>query len=147
MADSVDVILYTITDDAKKVDKSLGTGSTQTCTFRGPVDVVNPSFSISSSDNLSNINYAYISRYGRYYFIERPTVGPNGMWHFQGHSDVLMSRKDAIRNLAGTITRSETGYNGYLNDPNYQALAYRQTVTKGFPNAMDDDTFILITVG
>ena len=147
MADNVDVILYTITDDARVLHKTLSSGSTYSCTFRAPVDVKDPTIRISTSDNLSDINYMYISRYGRYYFVNRIDVGPNELWTLTGHVDVLMSNQTQLEQLSGTLERSETVYNGYLNDPEYKALAYRQIVTKQFPNAIDQDSFILVTVG
>lgn len=146
MADVV-VKLYTISDDKEHIEKSLGTALELNCTIKEQTSVQDPVIRINSSSNLSGYNYAYIERYGRYYYIRDIKVVPNNFWEITMHSDVLMSRKAQIRALKGTITRSENIYNGYLNDSQYKALAYRKIVTKQFPTAVNQDTFILMTVG
>ena len=144
----MEIQLYTISDAKTKVDKTLGTAKTYNdCTIKEQVSVQDPVVRIQTNDNLSGINYAYIARYGRYYFVNKVETTPNNLWQLTLHSDVLMSRKNQIRSLYGTITRSESKFNAYLNDPEYKALAYRQTVTKAFPNEMTNDSFILVTIG
>lgn len=142
----MDVKLYSITDDDRVVNKTLGTAKEYSCTFRDTEEILNPVIRITTEDNLSDYNYAYIERYGRYYFI-KPAVGPNNLWTLTAHVDVLMSHRTELLQLTGTLKRSETTFNGYLNDPEYKALAYRKIVTKQFPNAMTNDCFILMTVG
>ena len=144
---SFSVTLYNTSSDNEKINKSLGTGTAFDIVLKEQTDAFRPSFRITSSSNLSGYNYCYIPRYGRYYFIESVEATPNGYWVFTCRCDVLMSFKDAILALSGTVTRSETLWNAYLNDPEYKALAYRKCVTKAFPNEINDDNFILITVG
>lgn len=145
---AITINLYTISDDKDHISKTLGTPTSYTnCVIKEQVSVQDPVIRIQSTDNLSGYNYAYIERYGRYYFINRIETTPDGFWVLHMHVDVLMSRRDQIRALKGTITRSETIYNGYLNDSQYKALAYRKIVTKQFPYAVNQDTFILMTVG
>ena len=144
---SFSVTLYNTSSDNEKINKSLGTGTAFDIVLKEQTDAFRPSFRIASSSNLSGYNYAYIPRYGRYYFIESVNATPNGYWVFTCRCDVLMSFKTAILGLQGTITRSESIFNAYLNDPEYKALAYRKCVTKAFPNEIKDDHIILITVG
>lgn len=142
------VNLYTITDDAKVVSKHLGTPTSfENVIVKETTDVTAPVLRITSSSNLSGYNYCYIARYGRYYFINKIDTTPDGMWVIHCRCDVLMSYKSQIKALTGTLERSETVFNGYLNDSEYKALAYRKIVTKQFPTALDDDCFILMTVG
>lgn len=144
----MDVITYKISDDNNKVSKSLGTGTTyQNVVMKEPTDVTAPTFRITSTSNLSDVNYCYIARYNRYYFVDKIVAVNNGLWELSCRCDVLMSYKNQIRALTGTLERSETTYNGYLNDPKYNALAYRKIVTKQFPTALNNDCFILMTVG
>ena len=148
MAGTIDINLYTVSDDNKVVSKSLGTPTTfSNCTMKDTVDVTAPVIRISTSSNLSVKNYCYIARYNRYYFVDKIETTPDGYWQLHCRCDVLMSYKTQIKALTGTLVRSQTTYNGYLNDPNYNALAYRKIVTKQFPTALDDDCFILMTVG
>jgi len=141
------VTLYNTSSDNEKISKSLGTGSEFTCVMKEQTDAFKPSFRIASSSNLSGYNYAYIPHYGRYYFIESVEATPNGYWVISCRCDVLMSFASSILALSGTVTRSETLWNAYLNDPEYKALAYRKCVTKAFPNEINDDHIILITIG
>lgn len=148
MAGSITIDLYNVSDDNEKVNKTLGTAKSFTnCSIKEQTDVTNITLRIQTTDNLSAYNYAYVDEYGRYYFIDRIETTPTGYWVLSCRCDVLMSFKDQILALKGTVTRSESVYNVYLQDSEYKALAYRNIVTKRFPNAINQDTFILMTVG
>lgn len=142
-----DVTLYITTGDKNRLTKPLSNGKTYSCILKEQADVLAPSIRISTSDNLSAYNYAHISHYGRYYYIEKLETTPNGYWVATLKVDPLMTYKDSIKMCTGTITRSETIFDAYLNDPEYKAESYRKYVTKRFPTALDDDCFILMTVG
>ena len=144
----MDVITYTTTDEAEKVTKTLTNAATyENVTMKDPTDTVHPVVTIQTTANLSSVNYMRIERYGRYYFVEKPIAVKNGVWELHCTSDPLMSFKDSLLNVSGTVTRSETLFNAYLNDPEYKALAYRKCVTKAFPNEINNDHVVLITVG
>ena len=144
----MDVITYTTTDEAEKVTKTLTNAATYSnVTMKDPTDTVHPVVTIQTTANLSSVNYMRIERYGRYYFVEKPIAVKNGVWELHCTSDPLMSCKDSLLNVSGTVTRSETLFNAYLNDPEYKALAYRKCVTKAFPNEINNDHVVLITVG
>lgn len=143
---NVVIKLYSITDDERVVSKTLGTAKEYDCVLKNETEILAPEINIQTTDNLSDYNYAYIERYGRYYYV-KPSTTPNGFWRMTGRVDVLMSHRTELLALTGTLKRSETIYNGYLNDSEYKALAYRKVVTKQFPNAMTNDCFILMTVG
>lgn len=144
-----EVNLYTVSDDANKVSKTLGTAKTYSSIIaKEPTDVTAPTVRIQTSDNLSGINYCYIAHYGRYYFVDKIITTPNGYWQLVCRCDVLMSYKNQIKALTGTVTRSESIYNGYLNDSEYKSYAYTETVTRKFPNDFEGtDSLVLITVG
>lgn len=143
---AVTVKLYKITDDERVVSKHLAGEKSYTCTIKNEAEILGPEIHIQSTENLSDYNYAYIERYGRYYYV-KPSTTPNGFWRMTCRVDVLMSHKTELLKLSGTLQRSENIYNGYLNDPEYKSLAYRKIVTKKFPYSMDNDCFILLTVG
>ena len=148
MAGTITINLYNVSDDNEKIDKTLGTAKSFTSsTIKEQTDVTNITLRIQTTDNLSAYNYAYVSEYGRYYYIDRIETTPTGYWVLSCRCDVLMSFKSDILNLKGTVTRSESLYNGYLIDNEYKAYAYRNIVTKQFPSGLTDDTFILMTVG
>ncbi len=148
MAGSITIDLYNVSDDNEKVNKTLGTAKEFTSsTIKEQTDVTNITLRIQTTDNLSGYNYAYVSEYGRYYFIDKIETTPTGYWVLSCRCDVLMSFKTQLLDLKGTVTRSESLYNGYLMDSQYKAYAYRQIVTKTFPSAVANDTCILMTVG
>lgn len=143
------VNLYTISDDRNKLSKNLGTPTSFTSyVLKEPTDVVNPVLRIQTDTNISGFNYVYIERYGRYYFIENIVATPNNFWELRCKVDVLMSFKTQIQALKGTVTRGEKLFNGYLNDPEYKAYAYTETIVRKFPQSFEGtDALILLTVG
>lgn len=148
MAGSITIDLYNVSDDNEKVNKTLGTAKEFTnCSIKEQTDITNITLRIQTTDNLSAYNYVYVSEYGRYYFINRLETTPTGFWVLSCRCDVLMSFADQILNLRGTVTRSESLYNGYLNDSEYKSLAYRDVYTLAFPNEVNNDSLILLTIG
>lgn len=144
--------LYSLTDEPKKLEKSLiDSGSdanligSYTVNMKGGGDVLNPRFTISGAD-LHTVNYCYIQRYGRYYFCE-VSVNPAGVWTIACHVDVLMSHASQLKEITVTLDRSETIFNGYLPDPEYNAKGYRAIAAKTFSSGLTSDNYILITTG
>lgn len=141
------ITLYSISDDPRNVSKTLGTGTDASGTARGSFPVTGGAVEIQSAANLNKFNYAYIAETGRYYFIEKIDVLRHDLYVLNLRVDVLMSYAAQIRSLTGTINRQENLYNGYIQDGRYQALSYSKIVAKTFPNAMTNDSIILMTVG
>lgn len=144
--------LYTIVEDPKKLEKTLvdtGAGKnlidSYTVNMKGGGDVLNPVFTLSGAD-LHAANYCYIARYGRYYFCET-SVNPAGVWTIKCHVDVLMSHATQLKGLTVTLDRSETIFNGYLPDSEYNAKGYRAIVARAFDKGLTNDNYILITTG
>lgn len=140
--------LYNCGDENNKITKSDLTDIIQlTGTFRGEVSVMNPVVQIETSTNISGYNYAYISDFGRYYFITDIKAVRNGFWELSLKVDVLMTYHTEILALSAVIRRNENLFNLYLNDNQYQTLNYSRIQTKLFPNGFGDWNFILTTVG
>ena len=140
--------LYTISDDPRVVDKTLGTAvASITDAIRGPVSEEGGTITIDSTTDLSSVNYAHISDFSRYYYVEQITALRNNIWTLTLRPDVLMSFASGIKALTGTIDRNEGLADAYLQDGQYVAKVYKQITTKAFPNSMDSDSIILMTVG
>lgn len=140
--------LYNCGDENNKITKSDLTDIIQlTGTFRGEVSVMNPVVQIETSTNISGYNYAYISDFGRYYFITDIKAVRNGLWQLSLKVDVLMTYHTEILALSAVIRRNENLFNLYLNDNQYQTLNYSRIQTKLFPNGFGDWNFVLTTVG
>lgn len=141
--------LYKCGSDPKCVDKTLTDELVVSGTLRDPTDQVNPVIEIQGSNTahmLEEYNYMYIEDYARYYFI---TINNDSydLNTVSGHCDILSSANAFLRARTATITRNENLYSAYLNDPEFEAYAYKNIVTKSFPTPISGDSIILMTVG
>lgn len=141
------VILYEVSDDNRVVTKTLNNLISVDCTIYNDVKILKPVLLLDYRATLTTYNYAYISEYGRYYYIDDITLLPGGKMQLTLSVDVLMTYADDIKNLVGTVDRSQSKFNGYIVDDKYKSVAYRQIVAKKFPNSMENDSLILMTVG
>ena len=135
---------YTITDESNKINKTLGTSTDFTGTLREPSSVENPVIQIQSSSIIS-MNYAYVTEFGRYYYIvDKKMDGPT-LCTLTLKVDVLMSYASSIMNTPMLIERSESMTNPYLNDNQRAIINNPMTLTKKFPTSFDAFTFYLTT--
>ena len=143
------IILYNQSNDVRKVSKTLGTAIAQfpDAVARDSFDVRRGEITIVTSTDISKCNYCYIEELDRYYYITDITIQRNNVWLLSLKCDVLMTFAGGIRALNGTVDRQQNKYNGYIPDGEYKQLAYSQITTKAFPNAMQSDSLILMTVG
>ena len=159
---SHEAVFYRVNTDPRSLNKTLGgTLTTQSVNFKEGYDKLNPVIEIRYDPTLTNIytqmdqmNYVRIDtgatnedfKY-RYYFVNRVSIDRTGLFRIELHLDVLMTWQKFIKALTVTLDRSETIFNGYLPDGEYSALGYRAIVCKAFPDALDDDSYVLMTTG
>lgn len=96
-------------------------------------------------DDVHECNYAEID--GEYYYVRPFTIGVNNLIQIECDIDYLHTFKDEIYNLECIVERSASSSNAYLNDPEYVLSSKTYSLVKEFPNAIDNDTIILMTVG
>lgn len=148
---AINISLYQISEDERAFPKSLGAPTaTHQITLKGGCSIDSPVVSFSAgSAIMATLNYAYIDAFARYYFIRDRKMTVNGVCELTLESDVLQSFAAEIKALPATITRTENERkaDAYLLDNKYIAKAYKQIVTKDFPNELTDYSFILMTVG
>lgn len=143
----MNITFYQNSSDPRKLDKTLTSlGVIENCVMRDVLDVENPTFRIASDALPNAFNYCFCDYTGRYYFTEDPVLVRTGLYDVKCHSDVLANLKTQLRALTATVDRNENIANGYLLDPNFKSMVYRECVTKPFPNGMTADSLILITV-
>lgn len=134
-----DVILGTYSGPKNKISKKFSTQTTYSCQANDVVDVKNPNILIATSDNLSNLNYAYIADFSRYYFIVDCSVQPNGLWTLSLKEDVLKTYENQLKTTKAAFNRSSDFYNMYLPD-HLAPVTQRQIITnKVFPNSPFDN--------
>lgn len=141
--------LYVNQSDPKCVDKTLVSELDISGTARDPLNIVDPVIEVEGDivSSIGQYNYMYIEDYARYYFINSITGDNYNLSTITAHCDVLSSSKQWLRSRLATITRNEKLYNAYLMDPDFNAYAYKNIVTKQFPTAINSDSIILMTVG
>lgn len=117
--------------------------------LRNQTSVLNPNIRIESADNISTYNYAYISEFGRYYYITDIVSVRTNCWVVSLRCDVLMSYKDGIQSMNVILNNTqETGLSNYLASPNWVNLVKTKTDIKVFPSGLSEQgEFILITAG
>lgn len=117
--------------------------------LRNQTSVLNPTIRIESADNISTYNYAYISEFGRYYYITDIVSVRTNLWVVSLRCDVLMSYKDEIQSMNVILNNTqETGLSNYLPSPNWVNLVKTKTDIKVFPSGLSEQgEFILITAG
>lgn len=143
------VVFGNTLNDSNNLVKHFTTIKEVNVNLKKDTSIINPVFEISYTElpNLKNVNYCYVFDFGRYYYVDNIEMGVGGIMNVNCSVDVLMSFSDSIKNIEGTVKRSENLINGYIIDDNYKSLSYSNIVTKKFPNAMENDTFVLMTVG
>lgn len=144
------IILYKNTSDRRCLNKNLtGSITLSNVTFTTPLNIESWECDIDKSTvdfNQDVYNYCYNSFYPGYYFCKFTQISSN-IVHCVATLDPLMSYSAQIKKLTATVDRQENKSNGYLFDSGYSAVAYKQVTTKTFPNAIDNDSIILLTIG
>ncbi len=101
--------LYNISDDPRKVVKTLGSATALQCELVYPSDLLNPVIRISATNWSAMLNYMYIPDFNRYYYITEVTYENGGAVTIQGKVDPLMSYSTAILGLSVNVIRQELG--------------------------------------
>lgn len=149
----MNISVVVTSDDEHKVHKNLSILGSYTGTLRDDCSMESPSIMVQIPEGTAQQgNYAAISAGTElnrtyYYFIRDKVMHRSGIVELQLECDYLMTFEDEIRALSCTVDRNEKEANAYLLDSEYKILAYDNIVTKSFPNALDDESMILLAVG
>ena len=143
------ISLFKTTSENNRVVKTLTDEKQLSGELRNQISVLNPSIRIESADNISTYNYAYISEFGRYYYITDIVSVRTNCWIVSLRCDVLMSYKDEIQGLNVILDNTqENGLSNYISSPNWVNLVKTKTDIKVFPSGLSEQgEFILITAG
>lgn len=113
------IVFYNVSDEPITLVKTLTGGTTLTGTLRAPASVTDPVI-IIEKNSFPTWNYAYVSEFNRYYFINNITSVNENLWMIDMHVDVLMSNNVAIRNCSAYVSRNQTALSiAYLPDTAY----------------------------
>ena len=96
-------------------------------------------------DNFKQYNYCSIDN--NFYFLEPYKVLDGGMCEMMATFDYLYNNKEKIYDSTQLVTRNAKNRNAYLVDNEMTFTNYDLIDCYEFPNAINNDSIILITVG
>ena len=96
-------------------------------------------------DTFKQYNYCKIDN--NFYFLEPYKVLDGGMCEMMATFDYLYNNKEQIYNSVQLVTRNAKNRNAYLVDNEMTFTNYDLIDCYEFPNAINQDSIILITVG
>ena len=96
-------------------------------------------------DTFKQYNYCKIDN--NFYFLEPYKVLDGGMCEMLAAFDYLYNNKEQIYNSVQLVTRNAKNRNAYLVDNEMTFTNYDLIDCYEFPNAINNDSIILITVG
>lgn len=116
------VILYCNLSDKKTKDK-IKTQLTQpiSASPKGDIDILHPEILLTYDPAYitGNVNYCYIADYGRYYFVNTPTLLTGGEMLLSCEIDVLSTWAQYVNNIATLIERQEFVNSPLVSDKKY----------------------------
>lgn len=143
---SFTVVFYNNTSANNTIKKSITQTASYDCTLREESSIVSPTVTIAA-DSISG-NYAYISNFGRYYYITDIVSLRTGLWRVTMKSDPLMSAQSAILSCPCVLKRSTENYNLYLPDTLWTSESRRIVTTQPFSAGLSNSqSCILLTAG
>lgn len=144
----MNIVLYANSSEINAVDKNLTELTTLTGTLREQSSIIDPIITISDIDNyISQMNYAYIPQFNRYYFITNVESVRNNLWKVSFHVDVLYTYREAIRANSAIIERNENEYDLKLNDGLFQTQQNPRIEQFNFPSGFNTWNFVLAVAG
>lgn len=138
------VELYTTTDNARTVNKTLNLDRTLDIVFRQTVDEQAPII-IMNKDNLANSNYIHIPDFKRYYFIDDVTNLTATLVKVQLTTDLLMTYQDIVLNSQVQIMATDKP--SYLSASLPTQTTISKRVAKSDTTLKPANSLILTTVG
>ena len=142
------ISLFKTASENNRVVKTLTDEKQLSGELRNQTSVLNPSIRIESADNISSYNYAYISEFGRYYYITDIVNVRTNCWTVSLRCDVLMSYSAQIKAITGVVVRQESNPNKLLVDRLERLQSNKEIDILYYPDAFSKNLqFVLVTAG
>ena len=148
------VTLYNVTDNPKKVNKTLGSAVltlSNNVQPTDPCDILNPSFIITYPSNIGTFNYCTVSSpFNRNYFVTDIAVLTGGRMRISCNVDVLTTYAGSIKECVGTFTRSEDPRDYHIHDNKFPLtgdMKSKSTLFSTIFTATEDRNYLLTVVG
>ena len=134
--------------DKRYLSKSTSLIKKVTCKIKEGTSIINPTVIIKklSDNHIRKCNYAHISEFGRYYFINDITEAPANQLEISMHVDVLKTYSSQIRGISTLILRQENVYSPYYEDKEALVRVNRFREKKNIGTVGVSDTNYYLTV-
>ena len=139
------VFFYNCSDENKKLKKNISFISDKEIYIMDGVDILQPVFILSDFD-ITNINYCYIDKFKRYYFIEW-TTQENGMFLATCKVDVLFTYKNSILTISALIKKQDFVYDEFLIDETVKEKVGTFTEKKKIGSIGNTISYVLTVTG
>ena len=116
----ISVTFYKFYKRSNSTKRPSGGGVSLNVVLKSPSDIMNPVLELSTSENPSKWNYAYIPHFGRYYYIAGITWS-YGLWVFNLKLDVMATARDEIGASRLYVLRASNEYDTDIADSMYPA--------------------------
>lgn len=128
---SINVNFYSFAKKENSTKIPTGTPTTYACVLKDSCGILNPSIvlDLGATGNPASLNYAYISSFNRYYFIDEWNYN-KGLWEASLRVDVLASYKAAIGSSTQYVLRAaqNTDWDGSIVDNYFPAKGFYNTI-------------------
>ena len=140
--------LMNTSTDKRYLSKSTSLIKKVTCKIKEGTSIINPTVIIKklSDGHIRKCNYAHISEFGRYYFINDITEAPANQLEISMHVDVLKTYSSQIRGISTLILRQENIFSPYYEDKEALVRVNRFREKKNIGTVGGADTNYYLTV-
>lgn len=130
----MNVELYKYSGVNERVNKTLTQIMTVNCVLRNSSSIINPTFDITISGDVTNkdlfqCNYIRVPAFNRYYYVTDVVSTIHNVVTYYTHVDVLMSFKDSILSNDALVERNQYEYDNLLDD-DLEPKDFNYTVNK-----------------
>lgn len=142
----MEVKLYTNFSDNRMIRKNISLLSTAECVIKGDMSMEHPVIILSSSYYDNSCNYAFLSEYGRYYYVNDKRFLTGGRVELHLDVDVLVTYQYQIAKCKGIVKRSSTQGNSYLADEKLKVTSKVRTQVYKSSGSFNDGLNYVLTV-
>ena len=137
---AINVVFYSFSKKDNSTKQPTSGGTTLSCEIKNQSSIMTPYLIINTAiSNPSNLNYAYIAAYNRYYWVT-DWSWDRGFWYCNLTVDVLATYKSQIGSSTQFVIRAASSYNLAITDTKYPALSYTQVTNLSFESLHTDFT-------
>lgn len=134
-------------EELNKISKNPSSVMTLNGNLREDTSIIDPVILIEYNGTLTNVNYAYIAEFHRYYFITQIESVRTGLWRVHMHCDVLKTYAQGILGCQCVVARNENKFNLLLNDSYFKVYSNPRVQVLNFPNKFSGETYVLVMKG